>query len=137
MNGGRSQFVDIEESAGITVPVNYPETYRHLNGLIKELSSATPQTMAGFLAMHRSAVADGVLSTRTKELMALAISVAVRCDGCIAYHVHDALRAGATDEEITESIGVAVLMGGGPALMYGAEALEALHQFRVQEPAAL
>jgi len=64
--------------------------------------------------------------------MALAISIAVRCDGCIAYHVHDALKAGATGVEIRESIGVAVLMGGGPALMFGAEALEALRQFEGQ-----
>jgi AhpD family alkylhydroperoxidase len=56
-------------------------------------------------------------------------SIAARCDGCIAYHVHDALKAGATRKEIVETIGVAVLMGGGPATVYGAEAFEALNQF--------
>lgn len=86
--------------------------------------------MAGFATLHRESVRDGVLGGKTKELIALAISIAVRCEGCIAYHVHDALKAGATDEEVCETIGVAVMMGGGPAVVYGAEALEALGQFR-------
>jgi AhpD family alkylhydroperoxidase len=85
--------------------------------------------MSGFARLHSSAVGDGVLSGKTKELIALAIAVAVRCDGCISYHVHDALGAGATREEMAEAIGVAILMGGGPAMVYGAEALEAVDQF--------
>ena len=115
---------------------DYPEYHRHLGGLIKDLREGIPATVGGFSEMHRGALADGALSTRTKELMALAISIAVRCDGCIAYHVHDALKAGATGEEITETIGVAILMGGGPALMYGAEALEALQQFQARQVSA-
>jgi len=63
---------------------------------------------------------------------ALGIGIAARCDGCIAYHVHDALRAGATRKEIVETIGVAIMMGGGPATMYGAQAFEALEQFETQ-----
>ena len=111
------------------MPKNYPEIHQHLDGLVKELASDIPDTLRGFSALHHSSLAEGALSTRTKELMSLAIAIAVRCDGCIAYHVHDALKAGASEEEIKESIGVAVMMGGGPALMYGAEALEALQQF--------
>jgi AhpD family alkylhydroperoxidase len=72
---------------------------------------------------------EGALSTKVKELIALAIAITVRCDGCIAYHVHDARKAGATRQELVETIGVAVMMGGGPSVMYGAEALEALNQF--------
>jgi AhpD family alkylhydroperoxidase len=75
--------------------------------------------MAGFPEMHGGALTDGALSTSIKELMALAISIADRRDGCIAYHVPDALKAGATKEEVTESIGVAILMGGGPASCTG------------------
>ena len=55
----------------------------------------------------------------------------MRCDGCIAFHVHDSLDAGATTAEISETIGVAVMMGGGPALVYGCEALEAVEQFQL------
>jgi alkylhydroperoxidase/carboxymuconolactone decarboxylase family protein YurZ len=52
------------------------------------------------------------------------------CDGCIAFHTHDALRAGATPQEVLEALGIAVLMGGGPAAVYGWQALEALEQFQ-------
>lgn len=107
-----------------------PEYRRTLNGLIKELGTAIPGAMSGFAKLHMSACADGALSSKTKELIALGIGIAARCEGCIAFHVHDAIRVGATDEEITEAIGVAVFMGGGPALMYGAEALQALKEYR-------
>jgi AhpD family alkylhydroperoxidase len=122
---------------------NYPEIHHHTGSLVKDLSYDLPATLAGFgqlhratLAgfgqLHRATLAEGALDTRTKELMALAISIAVRCDGCIAHHVHDTLKAGAIAEEIKESIGVAVLMGGGPALMDGAGPLEALRQFEAR-----
>jgi AhpD family alkylhydroperoxidase len=85
--------------------------------------------MAGFGDLHHGATAQGALSTKEKELIALGIAIALRCDGCIAYHVHDAIKAGATREEMVETIGVAILMGGGPSLMYGAETYEAIEQF--------
>lgn len=62
-------------------------------------------------------------------MMALAISIAVGCEGCIAYHVHDAVEAGATRSELLETIGVGLMMGGGPGSIYSAHALEALEQF--------
>ena len=108
---------------------NYPQYHAHLQQLLGDLAKASPGPMAGFAKMHQTSVADGVLAAKTKEMMALAISIAVHCDGCIAYHVHDALKAGATREEIAETIGVAVMMGGGPSVVYGAQALEAVGQF--------
>lgn len=107
----------------------YADYYDQLNGLVSALRETLPGPIGGFGQLHRQATQDGVLSTKVKELMALAIAVGVRCDGCIAYHVHDALQAGASREEIAEAIGVAVLMGGGPAMIYGAEALAAVDQF--------
>jgi AhpD family alkylhydroperoxidase len=102
----------------------------------RELGTALPDVMAGFSVMHKAAVADGELSRSTKELIALAIGVAARCEGCIALHVHAALRAGATAGQIHEALGVAVLMGGGPASVYATEALVALEQFSAaREPA--
>ncbi|MEL6894136.1 MAG: carboxymuconolactone decarboxylase family protein [Actinomycetota bacterium] len=95
----------------------------------RRLNAAIPETMKGFSSLHRAAVADGALSTATKELMALAIGIAARCDGCITLHTHAALKAGATAEQVTEAIGVAVLMGGGPASVYAIEALDALESF--------
>ena len=111
---------------------NYPEHYAYISGLMAELGSELKGPMAGFSKMHKEAVADGVLSTKTKELIALSIAITVRCNGCIAFHVHDALKAGASHDEIVEAIGVAVLMGGGPSAVYGSEALEALQQFEAE-----
>lgn len=107
----------------------HPENYAHLKMLMGKLGAEIPGPMGGFGKLHKTAIADGALTPRIKELIALGIAITVRCDGCIAFHVHDALQAGATRDEITETIGVAVLMGGGPAVMYGCEALEAIDQF--------
>jgi len=109
----------------------YPALHDHLQGLIGQLGKQLPGPTGGFARLHTQAMANGALTTKVKELMALSIAIAVQCDGCIAYHVHDALAAGATHEEVVETIGVAVMMGGGPALMYGAEAFEALGQFEI------
>ena len=62
----------------------------------------------------------------------MAIGIVVRCDGCIAFHVQDAINSGATHDEIVDTIGVAILMGGGPAVVYGSQALEALKQFEAK-----
>jgi len=108
---------------------NHPKRYQELLGLMGKLSKEIPETMKGFSSLHKSSTADAALSIKVKELIALGIAITVRCDGCIAFHIHDALSAGANREEIVETIGVAVLMGGGPSVMYGCEALEALSQF--------
>jgi AhpD family alkylhydroperoxidase len=115
---------------------NYPEQYAHLQKLVARLMMETPGTLGGFRHLHKESQAEGALSKKTKELMALAISIAGHCDSCIAYHVHDALKAGAARKEILETIGVAIMMGGGPALMYGCDALEALEQFEAKSKAA-
>ncbi len=115
----------------------YPEYQQHLEERLTQLGRELPGPMTGFARLHKKAVEDGALSTKTKELMALAISIAVHCQGCIAYHVHDAVKAGATRAELMETLGVAVLMGGGPASMYAAHALDAIEQFLPSaEPAA-
>lgn len=108
---------------------DYPRYHEHLQALTVRLAKELRGPMSAFAQLNGAATAAGVLSTKTKQLIALGIAITVRCDGCIAYHVHDALRAGATKQEILETIGVAILMGGGPAVVYGCEALEALEQF--------
>ena len=108
---------------------NYPEFYQQLQSLVGTLGKEAAGTIGGFSRMHQAAVAAGALDAKTKELMSLAIGIAVHCDGCIAYHVRDALAAGASRAEIIETLGVAVMMGGGPGLMYAAQALEALDQY--------
>jgi AhpD family alkylhydroperoxidase len=115
---------------------NYVLEHQHLERQIAQLGQELPGPMSGFARLHRKAVEDGVLSTKIKELMAMAISIATGCEGCIAYHVHDAIKAGATRQELLETIGVAVLMGGGPASIYASHALDAIEQFTSEaEPA--
>ncbi|MDA8342668.1 MAG: carboxymuconolactone decarboxylase family protein [Actinomycetota bacterium] len=117
---------------------DYPGLYSDLVGMMGRLGGEAPGIMAGFDQLHSTSTAEGALSTKVKELMALAIGINVRCDGCLAYHVHDALQAGATREEVVETIGVAIMMGGGPSVVYGCEALEALNQLtpKVGSPGA-
>ena len=109
--------------------VSYPNKLRNAKKNTQSLTLAQPAVMENFMELRKAAVANGALDTKTKELMALAISITARCDDCIAYHTHDALEAGATREEIADAIGVAILMGGGPSMLYAAHAIEALDQF--------
>lgn len=105
---------------------------RDLRAGYRRLNEAAPAAMHGFGELHRAAVADGALSTATKELMAVAIGICLRCEDCITLHLHDALRAGATPEQVHETIALALLMGGGPASTYATKALEAFEQFRAE-----
>ncbi|PID63686.1 MAG: alkylhydroperoxidase [Gammaproteobacteria bacterium] len=102
---------------------------QEITPLGRELRKAIPDTYAGFSALLQGAMSDGVLDVKTKELIALAIGVSKQCDGCIAAHARGAAKAGATREEVAEALGVAVLMNGGPATVYGPRALEAFDEF--------
>ncbi|MCP5366637.1 MAG: carboxymuconolactone decarboxylase family protein [Hyphomicrobiales bacterium] len=108
---------------------DYPQLAQELGAAIREVRKGIPDTMKGFGDLAKAATAEGALSTRHKELMATAIGIAIRCDGCIAFHVKAAVRAGATREEMLETIGMAVYMGGGPSSVYGSLALQAYDQF--------
>ncbi len=108
---------------------NYPELLKEVHKTMSALGKETPELMTGFMQLHKAGTSDGVLSAKVKELIALAIGITVRCDGCIAFHVQDAINAGASHDEIIDAIGVAIMMGGGPAVVYGSQALEALKQF--------
>lgn len=103
--------------------------------LTRDLRRAIPDVYRAFGDLHGAAFAAGALDTKTKELIALAISVAERCDGCIASHARGAVAAGASDQEAAEAIGVAILMGGGPATVYGPRALAAVKEFRAASDA--
>ena len=92
--------------------------------------------MKGFGALGRAAMTAGALDARTKELIALAIGVAQRCDGCIGFHTKALVQMGCSEAELQEMLGVAVYMGGGPSLMYAANALAAFQQFSQQAGSA-
>lgn len=97
---------------------------------IEDYVGAQKAAGEGFFALHHATLAPGALSTRQKELMALAIGISKQCVDCIAFHTKAAAEAGASRAEIEETVSVAVMMGGGPALMYGTKALEAYDQFK-------
>lgn len=111
---------------------DYPAYRKHLQREIGELRKRIPGSMAAFGQLHQESMKAGAIDEKHKELIALGIGIASRCDGCIAFHTHEALAQGASPEEINETIAVAISMGGGPALMYAAHAIEALEQFQGQ-----
>lgn len=97
----------------------------------RDLRRAIPETYRAYGQLHAAALAPGKLSTATKELIALAIAVSKECDGCIGAHAEGAARAGATPEEVAEAIGVAILMNGGPATVFGPRAFAAFREFAI------
>ena len=116
-------------TASFSSSISYPTQLNHIKRHISKFSVAQPNVMKAFSALHLGASTPGILDGKIKELIALAIAVAARCDGCIAFHTHDALQAGASKDEIMETLNVAVLLGGGPALMYATHVIEAIEQF--------
>ncbi len=108
---------------------NYPEITKNISANLKVLRKDIGDTMQGFTALAQAASKDGVLSKKTKELIALAIGVSTRCDGCIGFHTEALVKLGTSKEEIEETLGMAIYMGGGPSLMYAADAMLAFEQF--------
>jgi AhpD family alkylhydroperoxidase len=111
---------------------SYPSQLAKINTNMARLSKAQPNVMSAFGSLHRAGTNAGALDAKTKELIALAIAVAAHCDGCIAFHTNDALNAGASRDEITDALGVAILMGGGPSLVYATHVMDAIDQFEAQ-----
>jgi AhpD family alkylhydroperoxidase len=105
------------------------ELIEELSGPYRELRAAIPDVIVGYAAVHRAAMAEGQLSTKTKELIALAIAITRECDGCIAAHARGAARRGASAAEVAEMIGVSIMMNGGPGTVWGPRALAAFHEF--------
>lgn len=95
----------------------------------RDLRRAIPDTYRAYGELHKVVLAPGALETGTKELIALAIAVTRECDGCIAAHAEGAAHSGSTAEEVAEAIGVAILMNGGPATVFGPRAYRAFQDF--------
>ena len=108
---------------------DYIAITQRISGNMKTLRSDISETMQGFSSMAQAALKDGELDKKTKELIALAIGVATRCDGCIGFHAEALVKLGATKAEVEEVLGMTIYMGGGPSLMYAADAIAAFEQF--------
>jgi len=107
----------------------YRDLTRSISARLSTLRANTPEVMKAFNELGRAATAGGVLDAKTKELIAMALSVAARCDPCIAFHAKALVRLGATRQELDETLGVSTYMGGGPSLMYAAHAVDAFEEF--------
>ena len=114
---------------------NWPQMTGELSGAIRELRGGAPDVMKAFSGMAQAALKANALDTKTKELIALAIAVAIRCDGCVAFHAEAAMKQGASRDEVMETMGMAVYMGAGPSVMYAAQAVEAYDQFAARRAA--
>ena len=102
---------------------------KRISGDLRKLRQDIPDTMKAFSALAQAAGRDGAIDKKTKELIALAIGIATHCDGCIGFHMEALVRLGATRQEVEETLGMTVYMGGGPSLMYAADAIAAYEEF--------
>ena len=109
--------------------MNWSELTTELKGLMRSLRGDTPDVMKAFSGLAQAALVPKALDVKTKELVAIAISVAIRCDDCIAFHVKSAMEHGATRQEVIDVLGMAIYMGAGPSVMYASHAIEAFEQY--------
>lgn len=108
---------------------DYRAITQEVSSLLAQLRADIPDTTRAFTALAGAATKDGALDKKTKELIAMALSVAARCDPCLGFHAQSLVKLGCTKAELEEMLGMCVYMGGGPALMYAAHALQAFEQF--------
>jgi|SRR5690625_370734 len=107
---------------------DYVKFRKNLSSNNAKLGKALPSEMKGFMNLHNAALEDGALDPKTKELIALGISIGIKCEPCIVSHTQTLINRGVTRKEIEETVGVALFMGGGPATAYGGKALEVFEQ---------
>ena len=112
-----------------SVSTSYIDLTKTVSKNLATLRSDIPDVMKGFSDLARAATKDGALDMKTKELIALALGVAAHCDACIGFHAQALVKLGTTKAELEEALGMAVYMGGGPSLMYSANALAAFEEF--------
>lgn len=109
--------------------MHYTQLTGDISKQLGKLRKTNNEAYAGFSGMAKACHKDGALSAKTKELIATAIAIANRCDGCIGFHVKTLQQLGTTYEEFIEICDVAMYMGGGPSVMTVAEAMQAWEEF--------
>lgn len=107
----------------------YKEIVTDIANNMGALSQNIPDVMKSFMSTTKAADKAGALDSKTKELIAIAIAVANRCDGCIGFHTKTLVELGTTEQELAEALGVAIYMGGGPSVMYAANTMGAFKEF--------
>lgn len=109
---------------------NFNDLVKFIGGNVAKLHKGNPDVMKAFGSLAEAAGKEGgALDHKTKELVALGIAVAIRCEGCIGFHTQKLVKLGMSREELMETLGMAIYMGGGPSVMYAAEAVQAFEDF--------
>ena len=107
----------------------FTEITQNLNTGLAKLRREIPDVMAGFSSLAQASTKAGALDKKSKELIAMALAVSTHCQGCIGFHAQTLVKLETTREELLETLSMAIYMGGGPSLMFAAEALEAFEEF--------
>jgi AhpD family alkylhydroperoxidase len=116
--------------------LDWNEYYKEINDRLGELMKLSPDTVRGYRMLRDANTKTSHLNAKTRELISLAVAVTSHCDGCIVVHTDAALKAGATKEEISEALGVAVAMNAGAALIYSTRVLDAVGSKSAQAQSA-
>jgi AhpD family alkylhydroperoxidase len=110
----------------------WQEKIDHRMSLMQRFGQANPEVMKAFRGLMGPGMAANAIDEKTKELVAVGIAVAIRCDDCIALHVKNAVGVGVTRQELIDVVSVCMVMGGGPSMMYGTHALEVIDELAPQ-----
>lgn len=108
---------------------NWSEFLTKVRTAAKLFATSNPPVFAAYRGLNEAQAAGKALDAKTRELIALAIAVTTRCDGCIASHVEAARKAGVTQAELSEALGTAIALNAGAAYVYSVRAMEAFEQF--------
>jgi AhpD family alkylhydroperoxidase len=108
--------------------LDWKQYRQELFGHISEIATLTPDTVKGYQTLSNAGKKTNHLDARTRELIAVAVAVSLRCDGCIAVHTAEAVKLGATKEEIAEALGVSIAMNAGATMVYSARVMDAVAQ---------
>ncbi|AEW76022.1 hypothetical protein EcWSU1_A048 (plasmid) [Enterobacter ludwigii] len=119
-----------ENNSGDNPMLDWNEYRSEVMERVGELGKLTPETLKGVMALGNAGNKTNLLGAKMRELIALACAVTTRCDGCIAVHAEAAVKAGATEEEIAEALGVAINLNAGAAVVYSARTLDAIKQMK-------
>jgi alkylhydroperoxidase AhpD family core domain len=121
-----------ENNSGDDPMLDWNEYRSEVMQRVGDLGKLTPETLKGVMALGNAGNKTNLLGAKVRELIALACAVTTRCDGCIAVHAEAAVKAGATEEEIAEALGVAINLNAGAAVVYSARTLDAIKQLKAQ-----
>ncbi len=109
---------------------NWPETLSNLRSAAGRLRDNNPAVAKAYQGLNESVQQGKALDSKNRELIALAVAVTTRCDGCISSHAAAARKAGATEAELADALGTAIALNAGAAFVYSTRAMEAFEQFK-------